>query len=103
MGKANNRRGCGVMLPSLVLLVGLSGCGYALLLAQFNGGETVSQSVGVSFWASVLCGPMLTAVGFIMFTIQRLIGVVAGLTGRFTGLDDAIPDLGFLDDFLRRG
>ncbi len=91
------------MLPSLVLLVGLSACAYVLLLAQFSGGQTVSQSVGLTFWVSVFCGPALTGVGVIMFTIQRLIGLVGRFTGRFTGLDNAIPDLGFLDDFLRRG
>lgn len=103
--KSKEKRGCGVMLPAFAISVGLLACAWAFFLGQTRGGETVSQTVGLSFWFGWLCGIGLTTVGVILFIIQRIIRVATGALDRATGdgrgIDDILPDLGIIDRFIR--
>jgi hypothetical protein len=100
------KRGCGVLFPSAAMIFGLAGCAWAFFLGSVRGGDTVSATVGWSFWLGWGCGIPLFVLGTILFIIQRLIRAAGDTAGRFVedraSVDDFLPNLGFLDDLFRR-
>lgn len=102
--KSREKRGCGVMLPSLVFVLGLLACAWAFFLGQTRGGETVSTTTGLTFWFGWLCGIGLTTLGIVLTIIQRILRVAGNAIDRTTDGargGDLLPDLGMLERFFR--
>ncbi|MEM6527118.1 MAG: hypothetical protein AAF653_02425, partial [Chloroflexota bacterium] len=77
-------------------------------LGGTRGGDAVSTTVGLSFWLGWLCGIGLTTLGLVLAIIQRILSIAGNTAERITGggngpLDDLLPDIPFINNFLGRG